>query len=154
MALLAPELMRSDPVIGLERLELKTPSGKLEASLRLQAHGLRWPIEGRTQALRGLEGVAELRLPEPLARSLVEARTRERLLAARSRRAASGEAPPALDPETFERQLAGVVDLQLKALLNQGLLEPRGERLEARLRLDNGLLRVNGKDLPLGLALR
>ena len=68
--------------------------------------------------------------------------------------AAAGEAEPALDPQTFERQLAGVVDLQLKALLNQGLLEPQGERLEARLRLDKGMLRVNGKDLPLSLALR
>ncbi len=153
LALLAPELLRSDPVIGLEGLQLKTPSGSLEASLRLQARGLRWPIEG-SQALRGLEGVAELRLPEPLARALVEARTRERLLAARARRAAAGEKQPTLDPQTFERQLAGVVDLQLKALVNQGLLEPQGGRLEARLRLDNGLLRVNGKDLPLGLALR
>jgi hypothetical protein len=95
-----------------------------------------------------------LRLPEPLARALVEARTRERLLAARIRRAQAGAAEPALDPDTFERQLAGVVDLQFKALLNQGFLEPQGERLQARLRLDNGLLRVNGRDLPLGLALR
>jgi hypothetical protein len=126
----------------------------VEASLRLQARGLSWPIAGSTEALRGLQGVADLRLPEPLARALVEARTRERLLAARARRAASGEAQPALHPETFERQLAGVVDLQLKALLNQGLLERRGELLEARLRLENGLLRVNGKDLPLGFVLR
>ena len=153
LALLAQELLRSDPVIGLEGLQLMTPDGSVEASLRLRARGLRWPIDA-AQALRGLQGVAELRLPEPLARALVEARTRESLLAARARRAPAGEAQPAFDPETFERQLAGVVDLQFKALLNQGLLEPQGERLEARLRLDNGLLRVNGKDLPLGWALR
>jgi uncharacterized protein YdgA (DUF945 family) len=153
LEILARELLRGNPVIGLEGLEVTTPSGSVEGSLRIQARGLRWPIDW-PQALPGLHGVAELRLPAQLARAMVEARTRERLLAARARRAAAGEAEPALDPETFERQLAGVVDLQLKALLNQGLLEPQGERLEARLRLDKGMLRVNGKDLPLSLALR
>ncbi len=153
LAPLAQELLRSDPVIQLEGLQLMTPDGSVEANLRLRARGLRRPIDA-AQALRGLEGAAELRLPEPLARALVEARTRERLLAARARRVPAGGAQPAFDPETFERQLAGVVDLQFKALLNQGLLEPQGQRLEARLRLDNGVLRVNGKDLPLGLALR
>jgi uncharacterized protein YdgA (DUF945 family) len=154
--ILAPavsELLRADPLIGVEELQLNTPGGRVEASLRLQARGLRWPIGG-TRGLRGLQGAGELRLPEPLARSLVEARTRERLLAVQARRAATGETQPAADPEAFERQLAAVVDFQLKALLNQGLLQPRGEQLEARLRLENGVLRVNGKELPLGLALR
>jgi hypothetical protein len=153
LAFLAQDLLGSEPLIGLEGLQLMTPDGSVEASFRLRARGSRRPIDG-ARVLRGLQAVGELRLPEPLARALVEARTRERLLAARVRRAQVGAAPPAFDPESFERQLAGVVDLQFKALLNQGLLKPKGDRLEARLRLDNGLLRVNGRDLPLGLALR
>lgn len=150
-ALQAPALVQADPRVEIEKLHLTTADGELDARLALQATGMGWPPANLGRVLQQLEGEGELRIPEPLVRALVEARTRRRLEDARLRRLAAGEQVQGEDPTEFERQLDEVIEFQLKALVNQRGLVPEAGRLVARFSLAQGVLRINDRDLPLAL---
>ncbi|MCU0254940.1 MAG: YdgA family protein [Acidobacteria bacterium] len=140
---LVDELLASDPLVALERLQIDTPVGRVEGDLEVRAVGLRLADAARLGTLgllSKLDGKASLRVPEPLLRAGFRQQALARLTAA--------------DPAEGRRaeqaaEAARLADQQLAALLAQELAVKEGDRVAAVASWRNGLLTVNGKTIPL-----
>ena len=140
---LLDELLASDPLVALDRMQLDTPVGRIEGQLEARAVGLRLADaaqQGAAGLLAKLEGKASLRVPERVLR----AGFRQQALA---RLAAVGQA----DGKGAGREAEAdrLAEEQLATLLAQELAVREGDRIATVATLRNGLLTVNGKTIPL-----
>jgi uncharacterized protein YdgA (DUF945 family) len=140
---LVDDLLASDPLVALDRLQVDTPAGRVEGELEVRAVGMRLADAARLGTiglLSKLDGKASLRVPERLLRAGFRQQALTRLTAADP---AEGKgADPAAEAERVAEQ-------QLAALLAQELVVKEGDRVAAVASWRNGLLTVNGKTIPL-----
>lgn len=147
----ADALLAKDPSVALERLSLTLPEGQVDASLELQAVGLK-VAELRTAevVLQRVQGKAALRLPEATLDALLRQQGRHQL-AALAEEHADAEQPSAEEVEEVARQYAAQ---QIEALVTQQILVRDGSAITLAAELRNGLLTVNGKTIPLAAFLQ
>jgi len=143
----ADALLANDPAIALERFTLDTPQGRVDASLTLQAVGLRAAqLRDPQGALSRIEGRAAVRVPETLLAAMLRQQARQQL--ARNAQAEEDDTP-APAAEAIEAAAAQHATQQIESLVTQQLLTREGETLVLAALLRNGLLTVNGKTIPL-----
>jgi uncharacterized protein YdgA (DUF945 family) len=141
----ADALLAGDPAIALERLQVDTPEGRLDAQLELRAAGLRVAqMKDAAGALRRIEGKASLRVPEGLLLRFLEQRALQELAEGVEEGAAVAEGEIAAVAAEAARQ-------QVASLVAQEVLVREGTQLAAAALWRNGLLTVNGKTVPLTL---
>jgi uncharacterized protein YdgA (DUF945 family) len=147
MAAQLPSLLEHDPRLALDRLEVKTPEGVVEAQVWVRLPGLTPEVLALPGAwLAHLEGAAELAIPKPLLLDLIAAGQRARTLTELRRRDPDiAELPPEMVP-----QLAAAARDQLAALVRDGWAEEQAGRVATTVKLGDGLLTINGKTLPIG----
>ncbi|MCU0971801.1 MAG: YdgA family protein, partial [Gammaproteobacteria bacterium] len=140
---LVDDLLASDPLAALDRLQIDTPVGRIEGALEVRAVGLRLADAGRLGTLgllSKLDGKASFRVPERVVRGAFRQQALARLMAAdqaEGKRAAQ------------EAEADRFADQQLATLLAQELAVKEGDRLATVATWRNGLLTVNGKTIPL-----
>lgn len=141
----ADALLAGDPVIALERLQVDTPDGRLDAQLELRAAGLRVSkMKDAAGALRHIEGKASLRVPEAVLLRFLEQHALQELADGMEEGAPADEGEIAAMAAEAARQ-------QVASLVAQEVLVREGEQLAAAALWRNGLLTVNGKTVPVTL---
>ncbi len=141
-----PRLLATDPAVGLDRLEVTTPEGRVEGRLLLSARGLSADVMRRPGAwLAQVVGEGDVSLPESLLLRLLEERHRSQALET-NRRGGSGS--QALTEEA-EREVGRSARDQLAALVRDGWLVAREGRVSTEVKLADALLTINGKTLPI-----
>ncbi len=140
---LLDELLASDPLVALDRIQLDTPVGRIEGQLEARAVGLRLADaaqQGAAGLLAKLEGKASLRVPERVLRAGFRQQALARLAAADQ---ADGKGAGR------EAEADRLAEAQLATLLAQELAVREGDRIATVATWRNGLLTVNGKTIPL-----
>jgi len=134
MGELWPAFMGPGPEIVLSRLLVEMPEGELRMALRVAVDGSQPALLAHPLAtLAALEVDAELAVPDRLLHDWLE----------------SGALA---DPAGFEAAPGGTWSAaarRMESLLQQGVLQRHGEHYTAELRVRQGVLRVNGRILPL-----
>lgn len=146
LARFLPLLLARDPRIALERLEVTTPDGKIEANLSLGIRGMtRDVIESPGAWLFHLEGEGELHIPRSALLKLLTQWYGDRALDELRKR------DPALSqiPEGLELDIADAASNQLDTLLRDGWAIERSGQVHTNLHLANAMLTINGKTFPL-----
>jgi uncharacterized protein YdgA (DUF945 family) len=147
MATHLPSVLEHDPRLAMDRLEVKTPEGIVEAQAWVGPRGLTPEVLALPWAwLAHLEGAARLALPKPLLLDLLAAVQRTRTLAELRR---SDPDITDLPPEMASRLAAAARD-QLAALVRDGWVGEQAGRVATTAKLGDGLLTINGKTLPIG----
>ena len=135
-----PTLLAGKPEFAITRLGMQTPDGPAELSARLayvgqqpEAFNPATDIEGQFKAL----------LPQPMLVQLLDAKVRSDYLTLLEQ----------LGQEMSEEQLQAAVNdgvvKRMKTLLSQGVVEKRGDALEATLEFSQGSFKLNGRPQPL-----
>ena len=145
-----PRLLADDPELALERLEISTPEGVVGGRLSIASQGLTSDDLARPVGwVDRLAGEGELSIPRPLLLQLLEGwqyrQVQERLQQ-------QGLQSPTL-PQGLDKEVAMAAQEQLDSLVGQGWLAEKENTLTVALRLENALLTVNGKSIPIGTAL-
>ncbi len=140
-----PTLFDEDARLLLDPVELAGRQGSISARLGL---GLRPAASASTPWPDRLAGEARIGLPQPLLLDLLARQQLERISAELRRR---GEPTELLPPELAD-QVADVAQSALAGLIHERWLVPRRGRLQADLGLDDGVLTINGRRLPLASA--
>ena len=145
-----PRLLADDPELALERLEISTPEGVVGGRLSIASQGLTSDDLARPVGwVDRLAGEGELSIPRPLLLQLLEGwqyrQVQERLQQ-------QGLQSPTL-PQGLVKEVAMAAQEQLDSLVGQGWLAEKENTLTVALRLENALLTVNGKSIPIGTAL-
>ena len=147
MAAQLPSVLEHDPRLALDRLEVKTPEGIVEAQVWVGPRGLTPEVLALPGAwLAHVEGAAQLALPKPLLLDLLAAVQRTRALAELRR---SDPDITELPAEMAPRLAAAARD-QLAALVRDGWVGEQAGRVATTAKLGDGLLTINGKTLPIG----
>ena len=141
-----PRLFGEDARLLLDPVEVAARQGPISARLVL---ALRPAGSASTHWWQRLAGEARLGLPQPLLLALLEQQQQDRIADELRRR---GEPAEPLPPELAD-QVADVAQSSLAAMIRERWLVPRQGRLLADLRLEEGVLTVNGRPLPLELPL-
>ncbi len=145
-----PELLRANPKIAIKRLFVKTPHGDIEGQITLTADGLKWDEVGdRLVLLRKLNADGSVRLPETLLRGVLEIQAQQGLRQHFAMRIQTGEIEAMPSEQEIQTLGHDMIQQRLEGLLQQGLLIRDGEYLSSSAKLEGGLLRVNGKSVPL-----
>lgn len=145
------EFLQGDPRFSIERLYVETPDGVIEGRFDLQPVGLEWEEISRLDVVMNkLRAEASLRMPEVSFRGLFAQQARQALMMQLEQRRLQGAEMPALSPEQMDAQVAAMAEQQLQALLQQQVLVRTERGVETVASLDDGLLTVNGKTIPLG----
>ncbi len=142
-----PGLTPRDPEIGIDALQIQTPEGPVTGRLVLGTKGVtQQSVDNPLALLDHVRGTADLSMPRQMAVRLLGLRIREELVVDPQDQ---GQPRPVLSAQTQER-IEGMAQQQIQALIQQGWITERGERLESAAILGDGLLTINGKTLPIG----
>jgi hypothetical protein len=144
-----PTVFADEPQLTLRLLRVATPYGELVAKTALRllpAHevtggGVTAPADSLRVLAARLAGTAELSAPQALVVALITAQQARRV---RQELALRGESTAALPP-TLAAELDAAAQASAQTLLRRGWLVAEQGRLVARLRLDDGVLTLNGK---------
>ena len=142
-----PALFDEDARLQIDPVEVAARQGPISARLGL---AMRPAAAASSPWWQHLAGDARLGLPQPLLLALLEQQQQDRIAVELRRR---GEPSDPLPPELAD-QVAEVAQSSLAALIRERWLVPRQGRLFADLHLDDGVLTVNGRPLPLELPLQ
>lgn len=146
----ASELLPNDPIVAIPQFRVQTPDGMVEGDVTLQSHGLTWAeIGDAATALGKLEMKASLRMPETIWRALLEQQARQQMAEMAALRQQLGEEVEPQSDEEIQELARLSADEKLNSLLAQGLVVRTGTDVATVAGLDNGLLTVNGKTIPL-----
>jgi uncharacterized protein YdgA (DUF945 family) len=147
-ALLA-RLLGASPTIALEPVRFRLNGESFEASLEAEVRGGAVPASTGLDVLDRalwadiLTGAASINLSKTLAEDLAVEFGKMQLRG-------TGQ----LSDEEIEASVASQVGLILLVMSAQGFLQEIGDNYAMEIRYADGTLRVNGRELPLGLALR
>ncbi|QQO56199.1 MAG: YdgA family protein [Thiohalocapsa sp. PB-PSB1] len=141
-----PDLASADPRLTLQRLELRTPNGMLNASGHVQLSGAAGAVaEPSAFWSRRLSGEAQISLPQALVLQLLIDAQRRRIQ--RELRYRGEPAEPL--PSGLEEEVMAAAQASLLGLLGDGWLEAERGRLSVAITLGEGLLTLNGKSLSI-----
>lgn len=144
-----PRLLADDPEFAVEGVEIGTPEGVIRGHLSIASKGLTAAdMERPGSWLDRLAGEGELSLPRALLLPLLEDWQQQQVLGQLQQQ---GLDSPNL-PEGMDEEIALAAREQLDALIGQGWLAEKEDALSAALRLEDALLTVNGKSIPVGAA--
>jgi uncharacterized protein YdgA (DUF945 family) len=143
-------LLKNDPLLAIDKLQVETPEGTIEGEFSVQSRGLSMEeISNAAAALNKLEVEAFLRMPETLFVALFENQARSEIqnrIALRRQLGEEVEEPSAQELEEYVKSMAGQ---KLNGLIQQQLLVRDGKYLASTGGLSGGLLTVNGKTIAL-----
>lgn len=153
MGLLAgagPELLQADPKLSIKRLFVKTPDGDIDGSLSVAANDLQWGEIGNPRALlKKIVADAAISLPEKLLVAMMEMQAKVTLVQQIDMRSKMGQAVEVPSDEELDTLGKEMAKHQLEFLLQQGMLKRDGTDISSQAMLNDGLLSVNGKTVPL-----
>jgi hypothetical protein len=147
------DLLRNDPVLAVDPLQVETPAGTIQGKFSIQSRGLKWEeVTNAPVALNKLEVEASLRMPETLFVSLFERQARTEIRNRIALRRQLGEEVEEPSPEQFEEFVKKMATEKLNSLIQQEFLVRDGDYLATVGSLSGGLLTVNGKTIALPTA--
>lgn len=149
------EFLKSDPKIALEKLHVVTPDGIIEGNFQVQSEDLQWADIGNIGVvLKKLIVDARLRMPEKFLRAAIEQQSRQSVIAQINQQRQLGEQVPDPDPEQLKLQTTMMAGKQIETLLAQEFLVRDGSDIATIANLQDGLLSVNGKSIPLPMVVQ
>jgi len=145
-----PEILSASPRLTLEQLELTTPNGAVTASGQLTLTNERGQVAGRADLpaaywAHRLSGEARLSVPQALVLQLLVDEQRKRV---QQELRNLGE-PAAPLPARLAEEVEAAAQASLMSLLRHGWLVADRGRLSASAVISDGVLRLNGKPLPI-----
>lgn len=148
---LLSDLLAGNPELNIRRLHVTTPMGAADGTLRVACRGIQGldPDNPATllAAVQRIDAAADLVADEDLVRTLLASSMKSSLQ--QELKAAQAVVP---DLEYSEAEIDQMVrqqlDEQLGMLVAQNFVEREAGRLKTRASFRNGLLTVNGQELP------
>lgn len=147
-----PELLAGDPKLAIEQLHITTPEGLIEGHFEIQPHGLQWSeISNIPVILDKLSAEAALQMPEKYFHALFEQQARQNLLSQIEQQRLLGAPADDPDPAQLAAWTEAAASQQIAGLLTQEILVRERSQLGTLISLNNGLLSINGKAVPIPL---
>jgi uncharacterized protein YdgA (DUF945 family) len=144
------DLLKSDPLLAIDRLQVETPEGSIQGEFSVQSRGLTIEeISNAPVALNKLEVEASLRMPETLFVALFENQSRSEIMKRIELRRQLGEEVEEPSAEELEEYTKSMAAQKLNGLIQQEFLVRDGKYLASVGGLSGGLLTVNGKTVAL-----
>ena len=145
-----PELLKADPRFDIGRLNVKTPQGLIDGQFSIQSVGLVWKeISDMTTVVEKLVAEAKLSMPEHFYRLAFAQKAQGDIMRQLEQRKLMGQETEVPNPLQLQRMAEQVAGQQLQQLLTQEFLIRDGNDLKVQASLEDGLLSVNGKTIPL-----
>jgi uncharacterized protein YdgA (DUF945 family) len=146
-------LLKNDPLLAIDRLQVETPEGTVQGEFSVQSRGLSMEeMSNAAVALNKLDVDASIRIPETLFVALLKNQARSEIanrIALQQQLEEEVEVP---NPEQIEEFTKSMAEQKLNGLIQQQLLVRDGKYVATVGGLSGGLLTVNGKTvaLPIG----
>lgn len=135
--------------LAIPSLSLSSPEGVVRGHFSIASQGLASDALARPGGwVERLAGEGELSIPRPLLLQLLEDWQYRKVLEQLQQQ---GLQSPAL-PQGLDKEVAMAAQEQLDSLVGQGWLAEKEDTLTVALRLEDTLLTVNGKSIPIGAA--
>ena len=145
-----PAVLEADPQLMVDRLHVVTPEGVISGQMSMQSIGLKWAeISNISQVVAKLQVNAQLRVPKVYAMDLATMEVSRRLQMQQLQQIESGNEEALMDAEQLEEMASQMANDQMMTLLEQGLISEEGQDYTSRLKMEDGLLTINGKGFPL-----
>jgi uncharacterized protein YdgA (DUF945 family) len=146
----APDLLKANPKMTINRLFVKTPDGDIDGKFSIASNGLQWnEITNIQTVLQKLEADAAISLPEKLLKAVMGMQAKVALMRQIEQRKKMGHEITVPSKEELDKLSEEMVEKQLTFLLQQEMAKRDGTVISSNAMLSGGLLSVNGKTIPL-----